>query len=1047
MSKELQLFLLGGATIILNGEPVSGFISAKATALVYYLAATGRSHTREMLAGLLWGDFPEANAKKNLRDVLSNLRRLLDDYLLITRQTVAFNRAVSYWLDSEVFETALHGLRLDAPETWTPTAVTDLRQAMELYKGDFLDGLYVPQAPEFEEWQLLERERLRQLALQGLYYLSLYEARQGNYAVAINYTNRLLALDPWREEAHRQLMRLLAWSGQRSAALSQYEVCRQVLADELGVEPEAETISLYEQIQAGVVGAAPLSTGETLTPVGRPLHNLPAQLTPFIGRETELADLAAQLTDPDCRLLTLVGPGGVGKSRLALRVAESLLPEVMTGRLFPHGIYFVALAPLEAADPAPTLDTEAGHLLTVAIADALKLTFSGQDSSFAQLSSYLSEKSLLLLLDNFEHLLAAAGLLAELLQAAPHLKILTTSRGRLNLRGERIALIRGLSFPKSQVQQHDSWQSYSAVQLFQQTAQTVDPGFVLTADDQSAVTRICQLVDGLPLGIELAATWVRMLTCEEIAREIEHNLGFLATSLRDVPERHRSLWAVFSYSWKLLSADEQQVLRQLSVFRGSFDRDAAVHVACPSLPVLLSLVDNSLVHRVVVHHVGGRRVDSEPGAIRYELLEVLRQYAARMLEQAGDEEAAARDRHSEYYLEFLQVRQAALRGSQQQQALEEIGREIENIRAAWRWAATAVARQDNSARLGIALDSLFHFYDMRSWFQEGADAFQRAAEAVAERPPDAANRLVWGKLLARQGWFTFHLGRQVEARQLLAQSVEILRSLDGPDKSPNLALVFSLNYLAAVHYYLGDYETAQQLCRESLALSQAGGDQYGTAVALNILGQIAHRLGRYEAAREYCQQSLVIEQEIGNRWSLSFSLTNLGRVAFALEDYATASDLFRQSLQIREEMRDLRGAALCLNQLAETAVAQADYDEAERLYQQSLATFREIGNQWGMMTSLAGLGRLAHRQGAYAQAKTYLNDALQRAFSINAIPSVLDILQTIAGLWEQLAQVAQAEQLRHFIQTYPAEGQPALADVVAGVLEDGSAAQTHIKSS
>ncbi len=1014
MVRELTVHLFGNPSLQLEGEPVTGFISNKAVALVYYLAATGRSHGRDVLASLLWGDFSENKAKKNLRDVLSNLRKVMGDYLTITRQTVEINRDMPHMVDLDLF-VAAGGVGRGMDNELSDMAVARLREAIDLYIGPFLEGFYLTQAQAYEEWVRSERERYSQMAGQMLHRLSVHFAQQKDYALAIEYTSRLLAVEPWREEAYRQMMRLLVWSGQRTAALNQYETCYRVLESELGVEPQAETTALYEQIMAGEI-ATQLpemmmpSQAEAATPLR---HNLPGQLTPFVGREMELAELMAALKQPNTRLLTSLGPGGVGKTRLALQAATMLLPEVEAGDTFADGIYFVPMAAMETADQQSALNS-----LVSSIADSLQLSFSASEDLIRQLQNYLREKNLLLIVDNFEHLLPAASLLTELLQAAPGLKLLITSRGRLNVRGEWTQTLSGLEFPLVETAGHQQWQTYSAIQLFLQTAQAIDPSFVLHDGDETAVIRICRLLEGLPLGVELAATWMRLLSVQEIADEIEQNIGFLASSLRDVPERHRSLRAVFDYSWNLLSAEERQVLCQLSIFRGSFDRRAAMEVAGASLPLLATLVDSSLVRRIV----------PEQGQVRYELLEVLRQYMADKLAQDRHGELEARHRHCHFYLTLLAAYQSDLQGARQREALQAIGVEIENVRTAWRWAIS----QENMALIDQAMTSLFHFYDMRSWFLEGEDLFRRTAEmgrTVVTRVPTDENKVVWGKLLARQGWFTFYLGRQRSAGQLLKESLEVLRPLQQPSVLP-----FTLNYLGAVEYYLGHYELAQQLCQESLNLTQQLGDQYGTAIASNISGQIAYRLGKYEAARRYSQRSLAIEQEIGNRWSMGFSVANLGNVAYALGDFDEANELFRQGLAIAEEIGDPRGIARCLNRLAKAAVALNRYDEAQRLYQRSLAYNQEIGDQLGVTVSLSGLGEVARYQGERQKAKAYFDDGLRRAMTSHAIPRVIDILQEEASLLAEAGDTSWVERVNRLADDSQTP-YDSLKRVVARILE------------
>jgi predicted ATPase/DNA-binding CsgD family transcriptional regulator/predicted negative regulator of RcsB-dependent stress response len=758
----------------------------------------------------------------------------------------------------------------------------------------------------------------------------------------------------------------------------------------------------------------------------RPLHNLPAPLTAFVGREAESAQVIALLSDPACRLVSIIGAGGVGKTRLALEVAHTLANDPQPS--YPDGIYAVPLAALTASEP---LD----DVLATAIADALGLSFSGPEAPAAQVRNYLRTRTMLLLLDNVEHLSAGTPFLVALLQGAPGLKLLATSRERLHIRGEWILALDGLAYPDERSTTDDrrpttdelsntgygsamvggQWsvvdlEHYGAIRLFVQVARMHAPDFALTAEAVPAVVRICQLVAGLPLGIELAASWTRLLPCAEIASEIAQNLDFLADSAPDLPARQQSLRAVFDHSWGLLTASERQTLRQLSVFRGSFTREAATAVVelrmkneelrnidaqrpilnspFSILNLLASLVDKSLVQRIVA------------GA-RYELLEPLRQYAAEHLERA-DESGGAAARHTAYYSELLAARTADLRGAGQQEALAAIGAEIDQIRAAWQWAA---ATADVTA-IERAADGLFHFYDMRSWFREGAAAFAAARQAIEPRQADGAAARTFGKVLAREGWFTFHGGRQHEARDLLERSLGLLRAIDA-----RADLIFTLNYLGVVYYYLGDYVRTQSLCQESLALAQELGDLYSRAVACNNLGQAAYDQGDYAAAQAWSQQSLATEQRIGNRWSMTYSLNNLGRVAYATGAYDEARWFFEESLETRKAMNDTRGVAICLNRLGDTLAASGAPDAARERYEESLRLFRTIGNQWGMTSALINLGRLALGQGRAATALAPLHEALRLALSTGTQPQIAKIMAASAALVRASGQPAWANEL------------------------------------
>jgi tetratricopeptide (TPR) repeat protein len=422
------------------------------------------------------------------------------------------------------------------------------------------------------------------------------------------------------------------------------------------------------------------------------------------------------------------------------------------------------------------------------------------------------------------------------------------------------------------------------------------------------------------------------------------------------------------------------------------------------LALLAALADHSLVRPIV---------EQQSGAGRYQLLELVRQYAAEHLaegdQREGGSQPEVQDRHCQYYLRFLAERTADLRGSRQEMALAEINQEIENIRAAWRWGV----EQGDATLVGQASDSLFHVYEMRSWFQEGLDIFAQAAPRfVGMAEPNA--QVVGGKLLARQGWFAFQVGHQAEAHELLQRSVAILRPLVAPNE-----LVPPLNHLAAVTYYAGDYAEANRLAQEALEFSTACGDRYGIAVAKTILGQIAYLVGQYEDARRHSRESLAIERELGNRWGTVFTLISLGRVAQALGEYHEARRYFEEGLAIRQGLNDLRGVALCLNQLGDVATAMGDHNEARWRYQESLALFKEIGNRSGVATTLTRLGYCALALHDLTAARDHFFAALHTAWETRAIPRTLEAL---AGIATALAseQPDRARNLALLVWNHPA---------------------------
>ncbi len=756
---------------------------------------------------------------------------------------------------------------------------------------------------------------------------------------------------------------------------------------ELGIESKLmispETVSIKEK-----AAEVPIS------------HNLPVQPTPFLGREEELAELTKLLENPTCRLITLVGPGGIGKTRLAIHIGSRKINE------FSNGVFFVPLAPVSSVE-----------FLVSTIADVLKFSFYGSEEPKIQLLNYLREKKILILMDNFEHLLTGAGLLAEIIEASPWIKVLVTSRERLNLTGEWVFEVQGMNYPQNDKTDH--LEDYSAVQLFLKTAQRTNAAFSLIAEEKPYIIRICQLIKGMPLGIELAAAWVRMLSCREIVKEIEQNIDFLATSFRDIPERHRSLRAVFEHSWKLLSDLERNVFKKASIFRGGFSREAAKQVLEASLPLLSTLVDKSLLHR-------------NPSE-RYEIHELLRQYAEEKLKELPHEKEKVQYFHCQYYADFLYQREEPLRGIKQQETLEEINQEIENIRVGWSWAV----EQEKITELGKFIYSLNRFYDRRSWFQEGFEmlnkAYKKLTEITVTEELDENNTLVFGKIIEGQGVFSYRLGHYEKAEEFLQKSLKLYHQLGAqkeiasclsnlsflaylqgkPVKAKQLGqesltirqtinykygITHSLINLSYVVYDLGEYVEAKELCEKGLAFCQETGDQWGIAVALNNLGNICLVLGDYKVARHYFQETLKIVKAMSDRRLIALSLNRLGTVASLQGKYKEAKKLLNESIIISQEISNQHGLAHSINNLGYVNYQLKQHSQAKQLYQQCLTIFKEIDDQWGIANTYDGLGYVTFALEENQESQNYFHRALKIAMKILAKPVALDVLIGIALL-------------------------------------------------
>jgi len=1001
---HLALHFLGPFRATLGGEAVLETRAKKIEALLVFLAVEAEHvHRRERLVGLLFPEMPEEQARSNLRQTLTRLRRSIHDaaadppYLLISREATQFNLASDHFLDVSTFRDLLEGCERHAPDRNGECAecMEMAAAAASLYGGPFLDGFFIGDGSEFDDWVLALRQEYQEQALAAMDQLATYHERRGEYVRATEIVRRQMQLEPWREEGQRQLMRLLAYQGQREAALKQYQLLESVLDEELGIAPLPETRSLRDKIMA--------------TADSRP-YQLPQRSSIFIGRDEESAVLRAHLANPNRRLITLFGSGGSGKTALALEVGWQAATQFLGP--FPDGVFFVPLAGIVAHTNQH--GNEAGFdPLATAVAEAIGFAFSGAKSPRQQLLRFLHGKSLLLLLDNLEHMLPSGlAFLRELLEQTTAVKVLVTSRERLGIQEEWVIDIAGLPYPQGseRVLPPLEVSEYPAVQLFTKQSQRVMPSFVLAGGRAQSdpctlreALQIVQLVQGLPLAIELAASWVRMLSCGEIVTQIERSMDFLKASTRDRAERHQSLRAVFDYSWEMLEGEEQETLRRLSVFHGQFDVQAATVVTGASLTCLSSLLDSSWLRR---HESAGAGTSEA----RFEFLEVLRQFAAEKLAENERELYETRQRHAGYFMDLLADQNSDLGGGAQIRALQAISRNIEEFRAAWRWAAEHL----HTGQLTRGLEPLSQFYYMRSWFDEGAELFALAASTLAAEKHNAHVRAIWAQVAARQGWFMFLLGQQQAGRDLLVQSAAILR-----ETGPQPALVYALNFNAATLSIAGDYASAETLAQEARALSGADDDPYGHVIAHNILSQIAFQEGDLESARRYCEEALAMERAIHNKWSMGFSLTNLGRVALAQEDFAAAQRYFQESLDLRRSMEDSRGQAICLRYLGNTAAMRGAYGEAQQDYEQSLAIFREIGSQDDTAGTLNSMGWLAvYREDIDAARDAFLT-ALAIAHEATAVPRVLDALAGLVPV-EARSDPPLASQLAQAVAAHPA---------------------------
>jgi predicted ATPase/DNA-binding CsgD family transcriptional regulator len=724
------------------------------------------------------------------------------------------------------------------------------------------------------------------------------------------------------------------------------------------------------------------------------LNNFPTLPTSFIGRTEEITEIGKLLGDSACRLLTITGPGGIGKTRLAIESAVRAIGH------FSQGAYFVPLQPVKAR-----------NLLVQAIGDAAHFSLSGSENPRTQLLSYLQYKEILLVLDNFEQLLPRPGvtlqennedgvtILSDILQMAPNVKLLVTSREILNLQSEWVYVIEGMVYPRST--QVENLETYSAVQLFVDRAQRVRQGFKL-ADEQEHVVHICQLVEGMPLALELSASWIKSLDCAEIATELQRNLSLLATSLRDVPDRHQNMQAVFSHSWKLLAQDERDTFKHLSIFRGGFQRLAAEQVAGTTLPVLSSLVDKSLLRRDATG--------------RYQIHELLRQYGEEKLHQFPAEVEQVHNLHCKFYTDFLyETLEEFLAGSQLKATIE-ITAELENVRAAWQWAVEKARVED----IHKAIGSLVYYFQYQGRYFEGVVAYGNAIRSLEVLDPETLRDLTLAELLDGQGWLFLRLGQLDQAKEALEKCLSIYKQLNIPPAQrmgtePRTALGVLANIL-------GDYEKAISLGEEAYLLSEAQANRWNMMFSLYVLTNATLAQGNIPRAREYAQRAYALAKELNDSWFRAFILNDLGNTSLTLGEYAEAKEYFTASYAIRKEFDDPGGMAEALTHLGKIAVLRKEYADAEKSFRESLAMYREINDKGGVAAALEGMGVHACATSNFRSAGQYFHDAIQTAIEIQYLPLMISIAINVSKLWILTGQVERSVELLTVVLNHPASG-------------------------
>lgn len=971
---ELRLYLFGAPRLQREGKPIH-IDTWKALALLAYLALADHEQHREVLATLFWPEQGEAQARGSLRRALWTLRQALDQNAFPgDKQIVRLQPPPGWVVDVHQFQTLLAAVtRTAAPAT--DEQLVKLRAAITLYRADFLAGFTLRNCPAFDEWQFFTADRLRRRLAEALQQLIDWESSRQDFWAASAAARQWVALDPQHEPAQRRLIQLYAWSGQHAAALRQYEECKRILATELGIAPDAETTQLYAALcRKRLMPPAPPTHVTALTSVAAAVptpapHNLPRPLPPLVGRARELNELELLMVGGNERLITITGPGGMGKTRLALAVAERHL----AANRLRDGAWFVPLAAID--------DVE---VIIPALANALDLTVEDNQSSAAarkrQVFDFLTDKQLLLIFDNFEQLLEGRTLLIELLAAAPAVHLLVTSRERLHLRDEQLYPLSGLACPATM---NDV--EAPALVLFLRLARRTQPHFAPNEAEQQDLVRICQLTAGLPLALELAASWVHLLPTRTLAAALQTNLELLVTTIHDVPTRHRSMRAAFATTWHLLTQEERRHLAHLSLFRGGFTRAAAQEVADATLRDLNVFVDQALI-------------EYQRTADRYTMHELLRQYALEQL-TAGGALADAQQRHAHYFLRLAEHADTELRGPQQKSWLDRLEAEIDNFRTA----LTAMLQQAPTIALALAA-ALGPFWRRRA-ITEGWHWLPAALAAAPLASPVRAKALMFAGSLARLN------GAPAQARIWLEESVAFWRTQDDPDRLAQALrhlgwAYYSLDAKQSLHHFeeclglfrrLGnqqrmaqcltdlahligevkaDFAQAAAYVSESLALMRVLGDQIGTADALLTLAEFMELLGDYVAATPLYLEALELYRLLGHQVGIGSSLVSLTENSWHCQAYLQARAYGEDALSLLQSLGgDVMSLLLTWHHLGLVELSLAQVARAQDCLEESLRLAYQRGHAKMIARGLAGLGGVAVAQQQWRTAVRRLSAA------------------------------------------------------------------------
>lgn len=949
----LTLTMLGAPQLSWVGNPIP-LARRQMRALLFRLAVTMRPVARDQLCFLFWPDIADGAARRNLTVLLNQLRQALPLPNLVQSQgDLVLLDPTQLQTDTVAFADAL----AKAVQGGTPAPLV---AAVELYSGPFLAGFSLPASAEFDAWVAQERQSWERRYLDALAMLVDWHSERGAYPEAIAMAHRALAVDELAEEMHRRLITLYAATGDRRRALHQFEECIIALERELGVSPLPETRAVYDAVRQGQplngvgynsngashsappVSVTPISTTPPTAPnpdvtLHQNRSTLPAAATSLIDRQAELAAIRALLGSSQVRLLTLTGPGGSGKTRLALKAAWDVAEQ------FAAGAIFVPLASLR--DP---------ELLLQTIAQACGL----KQGNVRTLADHFSDKELLLVLDNCEHLLAAGPEIGALLAAAPNLRVLATSRAALNLHGEHTLPVPPLPLPDlADLPSLATLATVPAVALLVERTRALNPNFQLTVENAAEVATICVRLDGLPLALELAAARLKLLAPRDLVRRLDQRLAVLTNGARDLPERQQTLRATIDWSYRLLDVETQLWFERCSVFVGGWTLAAleGLHQQLQGhhtggadlLDVLTALTDNSLV----------QMQESDEGEPRFAMLETIREFAVEQLARRGATAAIAQA-HADYYLALVEPWEMNA-----PDWLANMARELDNLRASLRWYLNQADGTASALRLGRILG---RFWYWRDWVTEGRWWLEQlVAKSEGLQTEGRANVLSSAALLATVQGDT---ARAIVLHELNLDLCETLQ-LDRQRAS-------AFNALGTIYSRQGDFPRAIAYLEEALAVARRIDHPEALSSACYILAGILLDQGReIERVRCLFEEALAVARQHHLAITESMTLAALGITCALTGDLARAAELLPTALQMQRAMNATMSIGWTLQYLGMLAFQQADYGRAGQYFVESLEAAPQGGAQFVVPLSLEGIAGVLSMRGQPQRAAQLLGAA------------------------------------------------------------------------